>query len=114
EVWILKIEVWTFPEIWRLGFGSSIAVLGVLGVICRQIAIVRRRDRATRNGFHIAAGTDPFGAQRRQTLRNIAVKIRIAPRSAGVVNAHRLVYLNLATHRFCWRERDFAKGHANV
>ena len=39
---------------------------------------------------------------------------RIAPRSAGIVNADRFVHLDLAGHRFGWRERYFAERDADV
>src|ERR1700719_4319397 len=64
--------------------------------------------------LHIATVADPFRAQRWQTLFNIAIEICVTPRAAGVVNAHRLVHLDLAVHRLGRRERDLAKRHANV
>ena len=79
---------------------------------------------STCNDFNIAAIADPFRAQRRKSLRNIAVKIGIAPRAARVVNADRLVVknygrgaratLDLAVHRLRRRERDFAEWNPNV
>src|SRR5262249_1423978 len=77
-------------------------------------AIINRLNLAAFGFFNVAAVADPLGAQRRKSSRDIAVKIGITPWTAGVVNAHRLLHLNLAAHRFRRRECDFAKRHANV
>src|ERR1019366_2970025 len=37
---------------------------------------------------HISTTENPFTTQRRKSLVHIAMKVRIAPRSAGVIHAH--------------------------
>src|SRR5437588_7763568 len=79
-----------------------------------QISVVLRTNGASFDFFDIAAITDPFRTQRRQAVFDVATETRIAPGTAGVVNAHRLVHFNLAGHCFCWRERYFAERNFDV
>ena len=62
----------------------------------------------------IAAVVDPFCAQQRQAFGDIDMLIGIAPRTARVVNANRFISLDLAAHRFRWRERDLAEGNPDA
>src|SRR6266404_7090573 len=80
----------------------------------RKPAIIDRLNSAPFVFFDIATVPDPFCAQRRKTLCYVPLKIGIAPWPAGVINAHRVVRLNIAVHRFCWGESDFAERHTNV
>ena len=85
-----------------------------LGVRNGQVSIVDRRDRAPGGLFHIAAVANPFCPQCRQAFRYIDMLIGIAPRAARVVNADRLIHLDLAAHRFRRRERDLAEWDAEI
>src|SRR5882724_5495441 len=80
----------------------------------REVSIIDRLYRATDDFFHVSAIANPFCTQRWQTLFDVAGEVRITPRTAGVVNAHRLVYFDLAGHCFRWREIDLAKRNAHV
>ena len=64
--------------------------------------------------FDVAAIANPFRAQRRKSLCHIAVKIRITPWAARVVNPHRLVDLDFTVHRLSRRERDLAERNTDV
>src|SRR5437870_4909607 len=79
-----------------------------------KVSVVDRRYFASFDFFDVAAFTDPLRAQRRQALFDVAIETRIAPRTAGVVNADRFVYFDLAVHRLRRRERDFAERDADV
>src|SRR5437763_16656900 len=92
----------------------SIATVRTSSVLIRQIAIIDRRDGATVDLFDITAVADPFCARGRKTLRDVAMKRRITPGTARVVNANRFVHLDFAAHRFRWHERDFAEGNPDV
>src|SRR5207253_7285092 len=76
----------------------------------------RRHTRWPRDWSSDVCSSDlnPFRTEWRQTLFDIAGEVWIIPWTAGVVNAHRIVYLDLAGHRFRWREIDLAKRNANV
>src|SRR5947208_14812182 len=85
-----------------------------------QITIINWRDGPSFDLFDIAAITDPFRAQRRQALFNDPSRIgstaefRIAPGTARVVNADRLVHFDLAVHRLRRREGYFAERDAKI
>src|SRR5437899_5954162 len=79
-----------------------------------EIAIINWRDGPSFDFFDIAARENPVPAQWRQALFNVAIETRLAPRTAGVVNADRLVHFNLAVHRLGRRERYFAERHAKI
>src|SRR5437763_9975985 len=79
-----------------------------------QITIIDRRAGATVDLFDITAVADPFCARRRKALRDVAMKRRITPGTARVVNANRFVHLDFAADRFRWRERDLAEGNPDV
>src|SRR5437588_325864 len=55
-----------------------------------------------------------ISSQGRQALNWVERHARVAPRTAGVVNAERLVHFNLARHCFGRRERDFAERDTNI
>ena len=67
---------------------------------------------------------NPFRTQRRQALRDIALKIGVAPRAARVVHAYWFVLenygrgpratLDRAADRFRRCERDFPEWDANI
>src|SRR5437016_12971248 len=79
-----------------------------------QISVVLRTNGASFNFFDIAAITDPFRAQWRQALFNVAIETRLAPGTAGVINADRLVHFDLAAHRLGRREGYFAERPAKI
>jgi len=109
---------------WALGVGRSAFPLRGTRVNFREKTVINRLSFSPFDFFHISALADPFRAQRRKSLRNIAVKSGVTPRSARVVNAHRLVVknygrgsrasLHLTVHRLRRRERDFAERNPNV
>src|SRR5207249_10488538 len=80
-------------------------------------SVINRPNDSPFDLFNIAAGANPFRAQRRQPLRNIDSPSRIgsiAPRPARIVNAHRLVHFDLAVHRFRRRERNLAERNTKI
>src|SRR4030095_16209841 len=93
---------------------KSVFPVRTRGVLLGQISIIDRPNDSPFVFFHVAASANPFRAQRRQTLFDIAVKIGIGPWAARVVNAHRLVYFDFAVRRLGRRERDFPERNANV
>jgi len=98
--WALDVGRWTFSVRMRsMRFG--------------KIAVILRRNGSSLDFFYVAAIANPFRAQWRQTLRNIAVKIGVAPGTACVVHAHRFVDFDFAVERFSRRERDFAERHSD-
>jgi hypothetical protein len=72
----------------------------MLGVSDGQISIIDWLDRPPIDFLHIGSLQDPIAAQGRKPLRWVMRHAWIAPWPAGVVNAHRLVYFNLAGHCF--------------
>ena len=70
----------------------------------RKPAIIDRLHCPAFVFFHVAAVTDTFCARWRKTFFDIAMKIWIAPRPAGIVNAHRLVRFDLAVYGFRRRQ----------
>ncbi len=62
----------------------------------------------------VLAFQNPFSSQWRQALNWVKRHAWIAPRTAGVVNADRLVYFDLARHRFGRSEGYFAARDANI
>ena len=101
ECRVLDVERWAFS-------------VRIRSMRVRKPAIIDRLNFAPFVFLDIAAAAYPFCAQRRKSLRDIAMKIGIAPWPAGVVNAHRVVRPNIAVHRFCWGQSDFAERHTNV
>ena len=84
-----------------------------LRVIVEKISIIDRLDFASVDFFDIAARKIHSRATP-EGLLYIDRQTRIAPRSAGVVNADRFVHFDLAVHCFGRRERDFAERNADV
>src|SRR5947209_16451617 len=80
----------------------------------RKKSVVDWSNFATVDLFHVAAFQYPILSQGRQALNRVERHARIAPGTAGVVNADRFVDLNLAGHGFRWREIYFAERNANV
>src|SRR5436853_7051572 len=85
-----------------------------------KIPIINWRDCASIDFFDIAARENPIPTQGRQPLYWVKrhgpsrTGTIIAPGTAGVVNADRLVHVDLAGHCFGRRERDLAKRNTNV
>src|SRR5206468_542784 len=100
-------------ERWTLSVGRW-ALRRDTGVFLGKISIVDRLNFSPIDFFHISSVAGPFRAQRRKSLRNITVKIGIAPRAARVINAHGLVHLDFAVHRFGRRKGDLAEWNASV
>src|SRR5439155_21731699 len=98
---------------WSLGFGVSVSTRS-LRVHFRQIPVIARHDRSASDLFNVATRANPGRSQWRQTFFNLTIETVVAPRTAGVINAHRVVRLDLATHGLRRRERDFAEWHTNV
>src|SRR5438552_11475077 len=90
------------------------AFFGIGRVLSRQIPIIDRPYCAPSVFLDIAAGANPFLPQRRQTLFDITVKSRIAPRTTCVVNAHRLIALEPAVKIFGRRERNLTERHPYI
>ena len=74
-------------------------------MLFRKIAIVDRPNDTTLDLFNIAAVANPFARNAGRPCCNIDMLIRIAPRAARVVNAHRFVRLELAVERF-WSAQE--------
>src|SRR6266481_7102171 len=83
-------------------------------MLLREKTIINRLNLSSIDFFDITALANPFGAQRRKSLRDIAVKIGIAPGAARVVHAHGLVYFDMTIHRLRRREGYLPKRNANV
>src|SRR6188472_2285372 len=79
-----------------------------------QISVIDRLDDSSGDFFHIATLQDPIAAQGRKPLYWVKRHAWIAPWTASVVNAHRLVHFDLAVHRLRRRKRDFPERHANI
>ena len=79
-----------------------------------EIAVIDRLNFAPVDFFHITAGGNPSRSQRREALGDVAAKIRIAPGTARIVHAHRLVQFEFAIHGFRRRERYLAKGNPDL
>ena len=105
---------WTSCRVLRLDQVEFVAVSAMCSMLLGKISIINRPNDSSLVFLHVAAFANPFGAQGRQALRDIAVKIGIAPRAAGVVNAHWFVHFDLAVHRFRRCERDFPEWDANI
>ncbi len=58
-----------------------------------QVSVVDWRDGPAFDLFDIAAVADPFRPERRQTFGDFDALIGVTPRTAGIVNADRLVLL---------------------
>ena len=84
-------------------FRLQIAIVAVPAkrVILRKEAVILRLDGATSDLFHVTAVANPFCPQCRQAFGYINLLIGVAPWTARVVNADRLIHLDLAAHRFC-------------
>src|SRR5436853_1994421 len=80
----------------------------------RKKSVVDWLNFATVDLFHVAAFQYPILSQGRQALNRVERHARIAPRTAGVVNADRFVYFDLAGNRLRRREIYFAERHADV
>src|ERR1700736_529374 len=85
----------------------------------RQPSIVDGLNFSTVDLFDIAAFQNPISPQGRKPSNWVkrhgpSRTGIIAPWSAGVVNADRLVHFDFAGHRLGWRERDLAERHANI
>ena len=61
-----------------------------------EIPVINGSHRPSLILLHVAASANPLGAQRRQTFLDAALEPRIAPRATRVINAHGLVYFELA------------------
>src|SRR5438093_13325407 len=90
----------------------------------REISVINWPNESSFVFRHISACANPVRTQRWQALRDIAMKIGIAPRAARVVHAHWFVLenygrgpcatLHLAADPFRRCERNFAERHANI
>ena len=76
-------------------------------MLFRKIAIVDWPNDTTLDLFNVAAVANPFCAQRRQTVCNIDMLIRIAPWTTRVVDVHWFVRLERAVERFGRRKLRF-------
>ena len=81
---------------------------GELGVLAREVAVVHRLDLAALLGGGIATFPDPGGAQGRETLPEIAFKVRINPRGAAVIDAYGIIGLQFSGEVLGRRELDLA------
>jgi hypothetical protein len=79
-----------------------------------KVSVIDWLNLSSFDFFHIASVPNPFCPERWQPTRDIDVYIRITPRAARVVNAHRLVDFDLAVHRLRRRERDLAERHFDL
>jgi hypothetical protein len=62
----------------------------------RKISIVQRPNDSALVFFNITARADPLGAERGQTLFDVALDCVIAPGATGIVDPDRFVRLELA------------------
>src|SRR5262245_29718467 len=99
-------------QTWKLFELASGLVSRVNGFFYRAIAVVFWFDLAAFVLFHVAASDDPMAAQRGQSVAHLSVERGIAPRAASVVNANRIVDLDLAVETFGHVLADFAERHA--
>src|SRR5260370_31569500 len=83
-------------------------------MLLREKTIINRLNLSSIDFFHIPALANPFGAQRRKSLRDIAVKIGIAPGAAPVVHAHGIVYFDMTIHRLRRRDGYLPKRNSNA
>src|SRR5882757_123423 len=97
-----------------LGVGRWAVAFRMRSMRLGQISVIDRLDDSSGDFFHIATLQDPIAAQGRKPLYWVKRQAWIAPWTASVVNAHRLVYLHRAGHCFGWRKRDFAKRNPHV
>src|SRR5947209_18689783 len=86
----------------------------MLGMRNGEITIINWRDGPSFDLFHVAARENPVPTQGWKPFNWVKRHARLAPRTAGVVNADRLVHFNLAVHRLGRRERYFPERDANI
>ncbi len=86
----LAVEAGEFDEAVALGLA------GVLGVLAGEVAVVLRLHFAAVVGRDVAAGGDPFRAQRGQAFVGGAGERGIAPRAGAVIDADGFVLLDAA------------------
>ena len=95
---------------------EAVFALGLAGeffVAPREVAVVFRFDLAAIVLGNVPSPADPCLAQGRDTFARVAGKFRVAPWAAGVVDADRLVRLELAVEIFRRREADLAERDAD-
>jgi Leu/Phe-tRNA-protein transferase len=76
----------------------SVLAVRVRSVFLGEITVIDRCDGATVDLLHIAAGADPIGAQRGQSVFDTQISRNglVAPGAARVVDADRFVDFDLA------------------
>src|SRR5436305_8681914 len=79
-----------------------------------EITIINWRDGPSFDLFHVAARENPVSTQGWKPFNWVKRHARLAPRTAGVVNADWLVHFDLAAHRLRRREGYFAERDANI
>src|SRR6185369_12325170 len=80
----------------------------------RQITIIDRLRLTTRILFNITATNNPLAPQLRQSLANVVLKARIAPRAARVVNTNRRIRGHRAVEIARLALRYFAKRNPHA
>src|SRR6476660_3427102 len=109
-----SIERWTLSACSRFIGIARCALRRYGGVFLGKKTVINRLNFSSIDFFYITALANPFCAQRRKSLRHVAVKIRITPWPARVVHAHGFVHFNLARHRLCRGERDFTERNTDL
>src|SRR2546430_1476512 len=79
-----------------------------------EIAVINWRDGPSFDFFHVAARENPAPTHGRKPFNWVKRHAWIAPRTAGVVNADRLIHFDLAGHRLGRREGYFAERDAKI
>ena len=79
-----------------------------------QVTVIDRVRESSAGFLHVPAVANPLRPKRRQAIFHAAFELRITPRPAGVINANRFVYLDLALERLRGGEYYFAHRHADL
>ena len=86
---------------------------GILGMFPREVAIVHRLDFATLVGGGVTAFPDPVLAEGWKSLGGVAIKVGIPPRATAVVNADRIIGLQITGEVLGRGEFDLAHRDAH-
>src|SRR6476660_7843768 len=109
-----SIERWTLSACSRFIGIARCALRRYGGVFLGKKTVINRLNFSSIEFSRITALANPFCAQRRKSLRHVAVKIRITPWPARVVHAHGLIDFDSTVYGLSRRERDFPEWNANV
>src|SRR3989442_9438397 len=91
-----------------LGFAAT----GILRVPRGQVSIITRLHLAALIFLNVVSTQNPFTTEGGQAIFDAAARVLIAPRSAGVINAHWLIGFYAAIEKFRGMQRDFAERYS--